>query len=380
MNRPRFTARTNTKLSLVNPLGLRASRVVWLSVLIVFSVACLPVVAFALEVPAAEETRHVPLARPDGELVMQVVMVEDEEGEPVAAGEAAATALKKAMNGVSLKAVIISECFEGKAYKEKLLSGLSKVLDPDLLYGAATYGSFTQQGCTDFDSVCLLGIGGAGVGVSTALVTELGTAKLSFDEHEAAIKQKLHAAGKTLGDRIRRHPADRLLILIPDAHSPKNQYFVEGVQQTVGADFPMTGGSANKNAGQTFVYYRGRMYQDSAIALMLSGNFQVSLSGRLAQENDAVIRTAREAAAEALGEHAQRPLAVLAYNCAGRRGRLDNMDDELSAMQEVIGKTVPLFGCYNAGEIGPLDPSEKRTDAFCGGSGWHVMFTMIWQD
>ncbi|MFW6171608.1 MAG: FIST N-terminal domain-containing protein [Planctomycetota bacterium] len=348
--------------------------------LIGFSVACLFVVSFVLEVSAEEETRHVPLARPDGELVMRVVMVEDEQGEPVAAGEAAANSLRKAMNGTPLKAVIISECFEGKAYKEKLLAGLSNVLDPDLLYGAATYGSFTQQGCTDFDSVCLLGIGGAGVGVSTALVTELGTAKLSFDEHEAEIKQKLHEAGKTLGGKIRRHTRDRLLILIPDAHSPKNRYFVEGVQQTVGADFPMTGGSANKNAGQTFVYFRGRMYQDSAIALMLSGNFQVSLSGRMAQENDAVIRTAREAAAEALDETTRQPLAVLAYNCAGRRGRLDNMDDELVAIQEAIGKNVPLFGCYNAGEIGPLDPTEKQSDARCGGSGWHVMFTMIWQD
>ncbi|MFO7903845.1 MAG: FIST N-terminal domain-containing protein [Pirellulaceae bacterium] len=345
-----------------------------------FSVACLFVVSLAPGVRAAEESRHVPLARPDGELVMRVVMVEDEKGEPVAAGEAAATSLRKAMNGIPLKAVIISECFEGKTYKEKLLAGLSKVLDPDLLYGAATYGSFTQEGCTDFDSVCLLGIGGDGVGVSTALVRELGTAKLSFDEHEAEIKQKLREAGKTLGGKIRRHARDRLLILIPDAHSPKNRYFVEGVQQTVGADFPMTGGSANKNAGQTFIYFRGRMYQDSAIALMLSGNFQASLSGRMAQENDAVIRTAREAAAEALGEAPRRPLAVLAYNCAGRRGRLDNMHDELNAMQEVIGKNVPLFGCYNAGEIGPLDPAEKRTDALCGGSGWHVMFTMIWQD
>ena len=129
-----------------------------------------------------------------------------------------------------------------------------------------------------------------------------------------------------------------------------------------------------------FSYFRGRMYQDSAVALMLSGDFKVTMSGRLAKENAAVIQSAREGAAEALGEETQRPVAVLAYNCAGRRSKLENMEDELAAIQEAIGKTVPLFGCYNAGEIGPLDASEKRSDALCGGSGWHVMFTMIWKD
>ena len=329
---------------------------------------------------AAEDTWNAPVARPGGELVMRVVMVEDEEEDPRAAGTAAAEALRAAMDGVALKCVIISECFEGEEYKGKLLAGIREVIDSKLVYGGATYGSFTQDGCTDFDSVCLLGIGGAGVGVSAALVTEMGTAKLSFDEYEAEIKRKLHAAGKTLGGKLIRHDRDKFLILIPDAHSPKNRYLVEGVQQVLGADFPMTGGSANKNAGQTFVYFQGRMYRDSAVALMLSGDFRVSMSGRLAQENAAVIRTAREGAAEALGQAKKPPIAVLAYNCAGRRGRLDNMEDELTAIQEVIGKTVPLFGCYNAGEIGPLDPSEKQSDALCGGSGWHVMFTMIWKD
>ena len=140
---------------------------------------------------------------------------------------------------------------------------------------------------------------------------------------------------------------------------------------------PMTGVSANKNAGQTFVYYRGKMFQDSAVALMLSGDFQVALAGRLAKENAAVIQSAGEGAAEAMAKMKQKPIAVLAYNCAGRRSKLDDMGDELEAIQKEIGATIPLFGCYNAGEIGPLDASENDSDALCGGSGWHVMFTVI---
>ena len=308
---------------------------------------------------------------------MKVVMVEDEDGDPVAAGKAAGEALKKAMGDVALKAVVVSECFEDREYKEELLEGLRAALPADLILGGATYGSFTQDGCTDFDSVCLLGIGGNGIGVAAGLVTELGTAKLVFEEHEELIKQRLHAAGKKLAGKLPKTKADRLLVVVPDAHSPKNQFLVEGVQAVVGPKFPITGGSVNKNAGQTFVYFRGKMLEDAAVALMLSGDFTVTMAGRQAKENDAVIRTAGEGAAEAMTAMKQKPIAVLAYNCAGRRGKLKSMDDELQAIQSAIGKDLPLFGCYNAGEIGPVDQSEKKPGVLSGGSGWHVMFTVI---
>jgi hypothetical protein len=326
---------------------------------------------------AGDDVWTSPPGTPGGSLVIRVVMIEDEEEDPVAAGKAAAEALREAMHGMWPKAVIVSECFEDRENKQKLLDGVCSVLDRNVVFGGATYGSFTQQGCTDFDSVCLLGIGGDGIGVSAALVTEMGTAKLALDEHQAEIQRRLHQAGEVLGQKLRRCDRDRLLVLIPDAHSPKNRYLVEGAQKVFGDQFPMTGGSANKNAGQTFVYFRGRMYQDSAVALLLSGDFQVAMAGRLAKENAAVIRSAGEGAAEAIGKMKKQPLAVLAYNCAGRRSKLDNMEQELEAIQKAIGTSVPLFGCYNAGEIGPLDPIEKQSDALCGGSGWHVMFTVI---
>ena len=90
------------------------------------------------------------------------------------------------------------------------------------------------------------------------------------------------------------------LVVVPDAHSPKNQFLVEGVQAAVGEKFPITGGSVNKNAGQTFVYFRGKMLEDAAVALMLSGDFSVSLTGRKAKDNDLVISSAKDGAAEAL--------------------------------------------------------------------------------
>jgi hypothetical protein len=310
-------------------------------------------------------------------VVVRIVMIEDEDENPVAAGKSAAEALRKAMGDVALKAVIVSECFEDREYKEELLKGICSVLPSELVMGGATYGSFTQKGCTDFDSVCLMGLGGSGISVSTQLVQNLGTAKLQFDSDAEEITKRLHAAGKKLAKGLRRSDRDRLLLVIADAHSPKNQPLVEGLQQVVGKQFPITGGCVNKNAGQTFVYYRGQLYQDSAVAIMLAGDFQVSLTGRQANENDAVIRSAKEGAQEALDKSSGKPIAAFAFNCAGRRSKLNRYEDELAAMQSALGKDLRLFGCYCAGEMGPVDDANTPSDALSGGSGWHVMFTIL---
>lgn len=327
---------------------------------------------------ADENTWKSPPCRTSGgEIVFRVVMVEDENEDPMAAGKAAAKKLLAAMGDHPLKAVLVSECFEDWEFKQPLLKGICSVISPDLVYGGATYGSFSQDGCAGFDAVCLLGIGGDGIGVSASLVAEMGVSKLTFEDHEAEIKERLHTAGASLATQLPRSGRDRLTVLIADAHSPKNQYLVEGLQKVLGGDFPITGGSANKNAGQTFVYFRGKAYRDSALALMLSGDFRVAMTGRKAMDNDAVVATAREAAREASRALQGKPLGVLAFNCAGRRGKLKDPQDELDAIQAVLGKDLPMFGCYCAGEIGPLDVSEKAADVLSGGSGWHVMFTVI---
>lgn len=309
--------------------------------------------------------------------VFRVAMIEDEQGDPAAAGKAAATALKEAMGDTPLTAVIMSECFEDRASKAELLKGVCQVLPKEKILGAATYGSFTQQGCSEFDAVCLMGIGGDGLQVSARIVKDMGTSKLAFEKDQELIRERLHVAGRKLAAKLERRDNDKLLILMADAHSPKVQYLVEGVQTEVGKDFPITGGCANKNAGQTFVYFRGEMHEDAAVALMLAGDFNVALSGRMANEEQAVIRTAAEGAEEVLRKTHGQPAAILSFNCAGRRSKLKAYEDELAAMQRVLGKDVTLFGCYCAGEIGPVDEPGASKDALCGGSGWHVMFTTI---
>jgi hypothetical protein len=342
------------------------------------TIALLPLAATAFGADQTAKQTDQPAGGKD-RMVFRVVMVEDEDGDPGAAGKAAARKLLAAMGDAALKAVLVSECFEDWEYKQPLLEGICSVIPGKVVFGGATYGSFSQAGCTDFDAVCLLGIGGPGISVSTALVTELGTSKLSFEEHEQLIAQRLRAAGTRLAGELSKTDKDRLCVLVADAHSPKNQYLVEGLQEVLGGKFPITGGSANKNAGQTYVYYQGKAYQDAALALMLAGKFSVSLCGRKAMDNDQVIVTAGQAAAKALSASRGEPQAVLAFNCAGRRGKLQDPREELAAIQNALGKELPLFGCYCAGEVGPLDVGEQNPETLSGGGGWHVMFTLIGQ-
>ena len=325
--------------------------------------------------PALKEVMIGPPPVADGAIVAHTAVVEATAA--YEAGRSAALALKKHMGADVPQAVLLSENFEEQADKRRVLQGVCSVFPADAVFGMATYGSFAQDGCKENDSVALVGIGGPGVSVSAALQRDFGVGKLNMADAEETIKTRLLAAGGQLAEKLPRTPQDRLLVLLADAHSPKNAFLVQGVQKVVGNAFPIVGGCANKNAGQTFVYYRGRMFPDSGVALMLAGDFQVGLSGRKAKDNAKVIATAKEGAAEALAAVKAKPFAVLAFNCAGRKGKLENVADELAAMQQALGKTVPLFGCYCAGEIGPVDQSERKPGVLSGGSGWHVMFAIL---
>ena len=324
---------------------------------------------------AVRETYVSSGAATGGPIVMRTASAQDTD--PFAAGRSAAKALQQRMGDAAPHTVVLTECFEGRAEKEKLVKGVCSVFDKDIVFGFSTYGSFDQQGCLDDVSVCLLGIAGDGIATAAALRPELGITGLTMENDEAQLAKRLGGAGAELATTVTQNDKGKLLILKADAHSPKNQFLVAGAQKVVGAEFPITGGSANKNAGQTFVYFQGRVYTDSAIALLLSGDFEVSLAGRQAKENAKVISSAAEGASEAMGDVATKPFSVLAFNCAGRKGKLDNIADELDAIQAVIGTNVPLFGAYCAGEIGPADTAEQTSDALSSGVGWHVMFTIL---
>ena len=322
--------------------------------------------------------KPVALAPPTRDIVFRTGVCD--KADPFESGRTAARAAKNQLGASPVKAVLVSECYEDKDRKAKVLAGVQSVFPKRIVYGGATYGSFTQAGVAGAESVAVLAVAGRDIDVAAALVRDMGAKGLTLDEHRAELEGKLHAAGAALARKLAGTQRARLMIVVADAHSPKNGALVAGVRGVVGRNFPITGGCVNKNAGQTFVYFRGQMLPDSAVGLMLSGDFQVALAGRQAKDNARVIATARQAAGEALAElvkHNARPAAAIAFDCAGRKGKLDDVSDELAAMQEALGRELPLFGTYNAGEIGPADLADRQPDVLSSGVGWHVMFTVL---
>jgi hypothetical protein len=298
---------------------------------------------------------------------------------PLVAGKTAAEALKTALRGVEPHIVLLVECFEDKEDKDKVLEGVATVFKREKLCGGATYGAYTQAGALARDAVALLAIGGDGVRVGTALVEKMGAAGLSLEKDQERLTAALQGAGARLAKQLPDAAKASLMIVIADAHSPKNQLLLDGIQSVVGKKLPVTGGSVNKNAGQNWVYYQGKASTDSAVALVLTGGLKVAQAGRQAKDNDAVISTARESAATALNKLGKTPDVIVAFDCAGRMGKLKNVADELAAIQGSVGREVPLFGLYCAGEFGPADISDAPDPTVCYGRGWHVMMSALGQ-
>ena len=324
----------------------------------------LALVAVAAAVPAKAD-----------DIVLRTATVAD--ANPYEAGKKVAQALKLAMAGTEPKAIFLAECFEDKENKELVLKGVTEVLGADKVVGGSVYGVYTQTGVVTEDAVALLGIGGAGATVSLAFEEKMGAAGLTLEKEKEQLTTALQGAGSRLAKSLSAQANPGLLVLFGDAHSPKNQLLLDGVQSGLGKKLPVTGGSVNKNAGQNWICYKGKLYQDAAVAILLSGKFAVAQTGRQAKDNDLVISTAKEGAAAALKQLGKPPFAILAFDCAGRKGKLKNVADELVAIQTVTGKDVPLFGCYCAGEFGPADAEEITDKSVPYGRGWHIMVSAL---
>ena len=308
-------------------------------------------------------------------VVMKTVFVNDEQEKPFETGQRAGKKLLDEMKGTTLQLVLIAESFEGKETKEKLLEGLCSVLPKEKLFGLSTYGSFVRNSVDDGDRVTLLGIGGD-LTVQSALQTELGVAKLTMDTAEEEIKTKLFQVGKTLAEKNNVSTKNRFDILLADAHSPKNGFLVRGILEKLGKDALILGGSANKNPEQNHVYYRGVCYEDAAMLLTLTGPFRVAMAGRFANQGATVVKTAEEATVTAVENVKEAPFGMIAFSCAGRKSKLDELDDELNAIQKHFADK-PIFGCFCAGEVGLCDSTVETSDTKCCGSGWYLMLAVL---
>jgi len=317
-----------------------------------------------------------PPAVKTGDVVFKTAMVENEDA--FAAGKEAAEALAAKLGGTVPHAVLMVDCFDSLGSKKKALAGVTSVFGAEKIFGGAVYGMYTQDGASDVDTVSLLALAGNGLQVQAALTENMGSKGLTIENDEPALSAALGAGGAAVAQQLPNIGKSDLVILMGDAHSPKNQYLIDGLQTVAGKNVPVTGGSISKNDGLTFVYYRGKMYSDAAFALTLNGGLSIGQAGRQAKSNDEVISTANEGATTALKALGSvKPAALIAFDCAGRMGKLDNLSDEVTTIKTTMSPAVPIFGCYCAGEFGPADTTIEKSDSVSTGRGWHAMFSAL---
>ncbi len=325
---------------------------------------------------ATRQAAVVPTPKPDGAVVAATALARADAAAGVdayGAGRRAAEELKARLGAVEPHVVVLAECFVGKADKARALKGVTSVFGKARVVGFSCYGVYTCEGVADRQAVGLLALGGDGLAVRTALVPDQRSLGLTLERDEAALKAALGAAGRALAQGVPANAGTRLLVVLADTHSPKNQLLLDGVQAVAGEALPVTGGSANKNAGQNWVYYGGRLYTDAAVALALDGAFSVVQGGAQAQDNQAVLDSARTVAAGLRQRARGAPLLVTAFDCAGRKGKLEAIEQEQKAVLEGLGPAGELFGVWCAGEIGCSADSPAKPV----GRGWHLMGTLL---
>ncbi|MBF0198105.1 MAG: FIST C-terminal domain-containing protein [Planctomycetes bacterium] len=309
-------------------------------------------------------------------VILTSVACESEEA--FEAGKKAAEKLQLSLKGEMPKAIIVSDTYDDLDLKNDSICGIASIYPKELLFGISTYGSFVQGDVNEYDTVTLCAIAGEGVNVSSSFIKGMGAKGLSLEKHKQKLTSILNGTGEKLANGLAKSNDDKMMIVLADAHSPKNEPLIAGIHKVMGKDFPITGGSNNKNQGENYICYQGQWVSDSALAILLSGDFNVTMSGRKAKTNDAVISTAKDAATQIWAQKQGEAKGVLVFNCAGRKGKLNRLADEYEAIASVTGNTVPMFGVYCAGEFGPADDTAKQ-ESLSNGCGWHAMFTVISQ-
>jgi hypothetical protein len=276
-----------------------------------------------------------------------------------AAGEAAAKKIKAQLGEAKPAVVVMAECYTEKADKAEALKGVTSVLGKDVVVSMAVYGIYTQEGAKDKSTVGLLALSGEGV-----------TARQALSD---AIQGDFTNAAKRLAQKLPVKDDAKLMLVLADCHSPRNQFFLDGLQSVYGTALPMAGGSANKNAGFNWIGHAGELHTDVAALIALNGPFKVSQAGDQARDNDAVLKTAEDTAMRIRQGAKSKLTGAVFFDCAGRKGKLESIDEEQAAIAKGLGAGIPFFGIWCAGEVGVANDSKGVPV----GRGWHIMGTGI---
>ena len=312
--------------------------------------------------------------------IVKAVSATVENVDPYKAGKTAAHRIKARLGGTMPHIIVVFDSYGQLLQKKDVIDGVASVFERDIIVGGGVDGVYSQDGAFENDCVGILAFAGDGVQIETALVEQINVVGLSMKKNKVELEKTLGDAGAQLAMKLPNAKSADFMFLMVDASSPKNQFFLHGIQSAIGEKLPITGGSNNKPNGLNYLYYRGGFYQNSAWGMTVKGvNFVVKQTGLQAKTNNAVIGAAKKGAirlARELSKVKAKPFLLTAVDCAGRMNKLDDLNDELAAIKKAVGPYLTIFGSYCAGQYGVAEIKGTKTTKAVGRK-WHVMFSML---
>jgi len=354
--------------------------------------------------------------------------------------EAGSFACQQAIDNVGGQAELII-VFSSVSYdQEKMISGVRSVSKEIPLVGCSDSGEITTNGPAS-EQVAVMAL--SADNIDFVIGVGLGADKDSYAVGMAAAKQVKEKSVKELS----------LVMTFLDGLAENGAAVVRGIQEVLGKDMPIVGGSAGDDFlfKKTFQYYNDQIMTNAVINIGFSGEFffgvgvrhgwkpiglpmkvteakgsriikvndRSALSiyedyfGKKAEElirepiarmaytyplgmsvkgseellirdvvianeqgeitcaaeieegseirlmlgeEERAILAAQEAAKQALSQlKGVEPKAIFVFNCMARKKLLGaNIKNEIDAIQEVLGKQVPMIGFYTYGEVAPM--------------------------
>lgn len=362
-----------------------------------------------------------------------------------AGAEACQKAIEEAGSAANLIIVFSTVAVDQK----EMLQGVKSVSGEIPLAGSSSSGEIVTLG-TSSKNVAVMALN------SDQISFTLGVGRKT--------KNNSFEAGKEVAEEVRKKSKDplSLFMIFPDGLAENGAALVRGVQEVLGKNFPIIGGSAGDDFKfkETYEYLNGEVLTDSVVGIGFSGSFSFGMGvrhgwepiglpmkvtkseggkllevdnrpalsiyedyfGKKAEElikepiakmaytyplgmsvegspelliRDVIIankegeitcaaeipqgsdirlmlgdpekamQAAKEAAESAkLQLKGKTPKAIFVFDCMARNKLLGSRtDEEIEAVQEVLGKDIPLIGFYTYGEQAPLS-SDPSSDSY----------------
>jgi hypothetical protein len=147
--------------------------------------------------------------------------------------------------------------------QEDILRGVRSVVPKALIIGSSSSGEIATAGPLSKHSVVVMAIAGEG------LATASGRGDIKKDGPVQAGKDAAKQVKDALGDNM------KLLIMMPDILAGNGADTVRGVQEIVGANFPVVGGASGDDFQfkQTFQYLNDEVTSGTVVCVGLGGDF-----------------------------------------------------------------------------------------------------------